>query len=157
MVRRRAPALSPTPPSALPVTRKRCWPARLRSGIPAFPYLRHEPGAERGLLAAGSCSSAWSSWLDTTPIYRARSLIHRVVEAGAMATDTSNSTAQRVREAVTDVRRDTVTKELSARPNRCGTLVVAAGMAGWAIVLPLAHHLLRPMPARDQVTSCGYF
>ncbi|MFD9734630.1 hypothetical protein [Umezawaea sp. NPDC059074] len=52
--------------------------------------------------------------LDTAPAHRVRPLVHRVVEAGAMATTTADPAARRIRDAVADFRRDTVTKELSA-------------------------------------------
>jgi len=52
--------------------------------------------------------------LDTATAHRVRPLVQRVAEVGAMAAGTTDSAARRIRGAVEDFRRDTVTKELSA-------------------------------------------
>ncbi|MEO6085161.1 MAG: hypothetical protein ABIQ18_18810 [Umezawaea sp.] len=65
----------------------------------------------------GAAEDALLPVLDTSPAHRVRPLVHRVAEVGVMAAQIGGATdpvARRIRGAVTDFRRDTVTKELSA-------------------------------------------
>jgi hypothetical protein len=65
----------------------------------------------------GAAEDALLPVLDTASAHRVRPLVHRVAEVGVMAAQmggTTDPVARRIRGAVTDFRRDTVTKELSA-------------------------------------------
>ncbi|WP_285743667.1 hypothetical protein [Lentzea sp. NBRC 105346] len=65
----------------------------------------------------GGAEEALQPVLDTATAHRVRPLLHRVAEVGVMATQasrTSDPVARRIRAAVADFGRDTVTKELNA-------------------------------------------
>ncbi len=68
------------------------------------------------LSSLGAAEDALRPVLDTASAHRVRPLVHRVAEVGVTAAQTGGTTdpvARRIRDAVTDFRRDTVTKELS--------------------------------------------
>lgn len=65
----------------------------------------------------GGAENALRPVLDTPPANRVRPLVQRVTEVGTLATQVggaADEATRRIRGAVIDFRRDTVTKELTA-------------------------------------------
>jgi hypothetical protein len=101
---------------------------RAVAAFEATPEDRRNRGSERmtrlqqvkAHLVLGDLSAAEVALrpvLDTVTAHRVRPLVHRVAEVGVMATQvssTSDPVARRIRGAVADFRRETVTKELNA-------------------------------------------